>query len=159
MRSSQRAALAVTGALVLAVNGGVGWAYWQSGGAEAATGSAGTVVTLTASARPVGNAALYPGVTRSLRVTVRNDNPFPVRVTRVGRGATGATADTAHASAGCRRTGVSITGPAYNVSWLVGAGSAARFTLPDALGMTDESESACQGATFQVPIVVTGIAS
>jgi hypothetical protein len=160
-RASRRtkAVVATAGFLAVLVNVGVGWAYWQADGTAPASGAAGSVITLTASAVPVNDAPLYPGVTRNLRVTERNDNPFAVRVTRVQRGATAATADAGHATAGCHQTGVSITNPAYAVSWAVRGKSAAQFTLAGAIMMTDASESACQGATFRLPIVVTGVES
>lgn len=154
-----KAVVATAGFLAVLVNVGVGWAYWQTDGTAPAAGAAGTVVTLTAAAVPVNDAPLYPGVTRSLRVTVRNNNPFAVRVTRVQRGLTAATADAGHATAGCHETGVSITNEAYAVSWAVRSQSAANFTLTDGITMTNASDSACQGATFRLPIVVTGVES
>ncbi|MEU4238001.1 hypothetical protein [Actinoplanes sp. NPDC026619] len=137
-------------------NGAAAYAYWTSTGQGDAAGKAGSVITLSASAKPIDDALLYPGVQRNLRVTIKNNNSFPVLVTKVERGTDMATPDAAHATAGCVRTGVSIMSPTYPVAWRIEPKTSKNFSLGGAIGMSNDSDSACQSATFKLQIVVTG---
>jgi hypothetical protein len=155
--SSRRRALvatAVAGALV--VTGGAAWAAWwlSGGGSSSTTASKALDLRLTAVPRP--DAPLYPGARTDLAVTVENPNPFPVTLTRVHAGSGPVTVDAAHRAAGCINTGVSPTRGLSAVSLPIGPRSSASFLLPDAIQMTNDSDSACQGATFTVPLTAIG---
>jgi hypothetical protein len=151
-----KAVLAAAGAVAVAVNGGVAWAFWQTSGAATASATAGTVVAVQATGTPMSNAPLYPGVQRNIKVTVKNQNTFAVQVTHVRRSTAPTVVDAAHATAGCVHSGVLLTNDIYSVAWTVGPNATAAFTVPGGLKMTNESDSACQGATFTVPIIVIG---
>jgi hypothetical protein len=80
-------------------------------------------------------------------------------VTLVKPGTGAATVDAPHRAAGCLTSGVSIANPVYSVVWPVARNSTAEYVLPDAVKMTNESDSACQGATFGVPTRLSGIST
>ncbi|HWS38189.1 MAG TPA: hypothetical protein VN408_36315 [Actinoplanes sp.] len=155
-KSRGRSMVAVVVAGVLAATGGTAWAMWRLSGSGTSTTTAASTIDLKIVARPRPDTPLFPGARTDLMVTVENPNPFPVRVTLVHIGTGPITADAAHRDAGCVTTGISPTKGAKGVSWPVGAGSSERFLLRDALQMRDDSDSACQGATFSIPLTASG---
>jgi|tagenome__1003787_1003787.scaffolds.fasta_scaffold20932000_2 hypothetical protein len=150
------AILGVSAAVALAVNGGVAWAYWNLSGRGSASAAGGTAVELQVSAVPQPDSPIYPGATTDIYVTVTNPNTFAIRVHAFKPGLGPVMADAAHASAGCVHTGVSIVNRTYGVSWYVAKKTSRVFGLPDGIRMTSDSDSACQGASFTVPIAVIG---
>ncbi len=93
-----------------------------------------------------------PGCTADLILRVKNPNTRPVTVYSVA--ANGAvTADAAHV--GCTTTGVSLVAPTPPIGIAVAAGATQLVQLPNAARMTTASLSACQGATFTVPVTLT----
>jgi hypothetical protein len=131
-------------------------AAWTAGGQGSGYVEAGTATplgTLDASAQTT--ASLYPGGTGDVLVEVDNPNPYPVKVTAVSlRGEAGdIAADASHAA--CDPTGVSFddrTGLAVDVD----AESSRRVTLAGAARMSNASADGCQGATFTIPLDLTG---
>jgi hypothetical protein len=151
-----KAVLAIAAVTTVAVNGGVAWAYWRISGNGSASVSAGSAIELQVSAVPQPNSPMFPGAKTDIYVTITNPNSFPIRVHAVKPGAGPVTVDATHASAGCVHTGVSVINPTYGVSWRVGRNTSRVFGLPDGIRMTNESDSACQGATFTIPLAVVG---
>jgi hypothetical protein len=102
---------------------------------------------------------LYPGVESDLVMTVKNDNPFPVKITSLK--ATGAPTNV---SAGCDLS--KVTGPngslatQYNIPTAdqptVNGGSTQPVTIPKVLKM---DISATQGCGFTIAIQVTAVQS
>lgn len=153
---STRSVVVVAAALALIAAGGAAWAVWRIGGSQTSTTVAGSAVELRLVAVPRPDVPLYPGSVSDLRVTVENDNSFPIVVTLVRPGAGATTADESHRNAGCRTTGVSLTAPGFSVTWPVPAGSRREFLLTGAIKMANDSDSACQGAVFGVPLTASG---
>ena len=147
---------ALVAVLAAAVNAGVAWAFWHTEGTGTAAASARGAVALEAVGTTPPRTALYPGGTAPLRVTIVNPNPFPIRIDAVAAGPGGAQADPAHRAAGCTVTGVRLTGGVDALTWPIGADETATFTLPAAVTMTNDSDSACQGATFTLPLRMSG---
>ncbi len=145
----------VGAAVSLLVVGVVGLVYaaWTtngSGSGYAKAGSAQALTTVDVSATTT--ATLYPGADGDVLLRINNPNAYPVRVTAVsGNGAI-----TASGGAGtCTTTGVTFTdqtGQTLDVA----ASSAATFTLSGAAHMSNASENGCQGATFTIPVTLTG---
>ena len=151
-RSGRIAAAAV----VVAVGGaGVAHAYWTTTGQGSGSAPNGTLQTVTLEAVVAGDTpstTLVPGGTADLILRLRNPNTRPVTLYSVT--ANGAvTADAAHV--GCTTTGVSLVPPTPPVGVTVAAGATQLIHLADAARMTPASLSACQGATFTVPVTVT----
>lgn len=130
-----------------------GWsafAYWTGHGTGSATKQAGTAAPLTTTtASPT--AALYPGATGDVKIVINNTNSFAVTVTDIeGNGAIAA--DGAHSA--CTTTGV-LFAPQHSRSDVIGAGGSVTLTLSNAASMDTSSLSACQGATFSIPVTIT----
>jgi hypothetical protein len=144
-------ASAAAAALCLLAGGGTAYAYWATAGAGSGAAAAATMKAVTVDAFVAGDSnrtSLVPGGTADVILRTSNPNAFAVQLYSVA--STGAaTADTAHA--GCTTTGVSFTAPAAP---LIPANSSLLVTLPGAASMSTDSQSACQGATFKVPVTV-----
>jgi hypothetical protein len=152
------AAVATTAALVVACIAVAAWLTSGSGSGYAKAGTAQALSTLDASAST--SATLYPGASGDVTLKVSNPNPFPVRVSGVSLNGTNAdiAADAGHAS--CSPTGVSFTSPG-SVSLDVpaksgGTNGSATATLSGAVSMSNASADGCQGATFTIPVTLSG---
>jgi hypothetical protein len=140
-------------ATMVALGVGVAFAAWNVSGNGNGSATATSALALTASPATT-TAQLYPGITgANLYVTVGNPNPFQVTVTSVAPNGP-ATADALHAA--CSVTGVTFT--TTTVSQIVSAGGNATFTVPG-VSMSNASDTGCQGATFTIPVTVSGASS
>lgn len=147
---------ALTGVLSLAIGAGTAYAYWATGGSG--SGSAGTadMLTVTVDAFVSGDtpaSTLVPGGTADVILRVRNPNAYSVEVYNVTNNGA-ATADTAHPS--CTTTGVTFAGASAPLtpSVSIAANSNTLVRLPGAASMDATSQSACQGATFHLPVTL-----
>lgn len=146
--------LAITATLCL---GGGAFAYWGGGGAGDGSGGTGDVVAVTLSpASPT--AALYPGGTADVQLSVSNPNPADVRLGSLAldatRGAEGFAVDADHSTCGVAALSYA-TQTNGSTGWTVpgGVGEAngtLSVTLTDALSMGPGAANACQGAQFTV---------
>ena len=145
----------VAGAMTLIVLTAVGFVYaaWTtsgSGSGYAKAGSSQALTTVDVSAST--GATLYPGVSGDVKLQISNPNPYAVRVTAVtGNGAI--TADAGHS--GCTTTGVSFANQS-SLTIDIAANSSTTSTLTGAASMSNASLNACQGATFAIPVTLTG---
>lgn len=151
-----KATLAVASILALAVNAGAAWAYWRISGTGTTAAAGATVANLQVSGASYPDVPLFPGARGGLVVTVKNPNSFPVIVKRVMPGPGPVTADAAHRSAGCEQSGVSLIRNVFAVSWPIPAKSQKVFPISSSVAMSNSSDDACQGATFSIPLSVTG---
>lgn len=126
--------------------------------ALAATVSAGCRPQRPIALTTVGGAAsttpqLYPGGDGDLKIHIKNDNAYPVRVTNIN---TGAGSITSNKGAACNAsTGATFVNTAG--SWDVSANNTASFTLAGKVRMSNISDSTCQGAVFTVPVALSGV--
>jgi hypothetical protein len=141
---------------IIAASGGLAWAYWRMSGSATTTVRAGSAVQLRGTGSPFPQTFLYPGGAADLKVTIQNDNPFPVVVRQITLSPDGVVADSPHASAGCRNTGVTLSPPPNLFSWNVDKNSSRSFVFTRGVRMTNASDSACQGATFTLPLTLGG---
>ncbi|MEY2477918.1 MAG: hypothetical protein QOG87_3233 [Actinomycetota bacterium] len=139
---------------VLLLSGGVAYAYVSAAGSGSGNATTGTMQTVTLSALVGGDAPssqLRPGgPAADVILRLENPNPFTVQVVSVDGYGTIA-ADGAHS--GCTTTGVTFIAPT-NPNITVPAGSSL-VALTGAATMSTASLSACQGATFSIPVVLT----
>lgn len=141
----------ITAIVLVAV--GLVYAAWTTNGtgsgyAKADTADALTTVDVAATTA----ATLYPGATGNVKIEIANPNPYPVRVTAVTGNGT-ITPDATHA--GCSPTGVTFTdqtGLAIDIA----ANGSTVATLTGAAAMSNASANACQGATFTIPVSLSG---
>ncbi len=146
--------IALCGLVAALAMGGAAYAYVSAAGSGSGSGTAGTMQTVTVSAFVGGDtptSALYPGgPTADVILRVNNPNSFSVQLFSIsGNGAI--TADASHS--GCTTTGVTFT-PASNPNVTIPAGSSL-VHLSGAASMSTASLSACQGATFTIPVSIT----
>ena len=140
----------------LAISLSVGaYAAWTTNGTGTAATPAGTAQPLPTTVTAVTTGLLYPnGPAGDVRLTVVNPNPYPVVVTQVaGNGAITA----AGGIGDCATHGVAFT--TRNGSWAVPANSSAVVALAGAATMSSAAENGCQGATFTIPVLLTGASS
>ena len=149
--------LGVAAATAVLANAGAAWAYWALQGDGDAVAVAGRAVELKLQGRSDDSKQLFPGGTSNLTVTVTNQNDFPVKITSLSPGSGTVTADAQHRSEGCRNTGVVVVQAVIDVSWQVPKNTIGVFTVANGLKMTNSSDSACQGATFTIPVRAVGV--
>ena len=130
------------------------YAAWTSSGTGSGYAKAQSAQALTTSDISATTAAtLYPGATGNVEIKINNPNPYPVRVTSVtGTGA--ATPDSAHA-AGCTTTGVAFVDKTGLTIDIAASGTTTQ-TLNNAVTMSNASSNGCQGATFTLPVSISG---
>jgi hypothetical protein len=153
-----RSILSAAAVAVVVVNAGAAWAYWKVTASETGSPRAGTAVELTLRGRSDLNRPLTAGGTGNLTVTLTNDNNFPITISSISPGPGHVVADNEHRDAGCRAdTGVALTRTAYAVSWEVPKNTIGALSIPDGLRMAVSSNKACRGATFTIPVRVSGV--
>ena len=137
---------------------GLVYAAWTTNGTGSAYAKAGTAQALsTVDVSASTSASLYPGVSGDVLVKLDNPNPYPVTVTAITGSGTVA-ADAGHS--GCTTTGVTFTNQT-GLSLVIPAKSGGvdgvlQTTLTNAASMSNASLNACQGATFTIPVTLTG---
>jgi len=152
-----RSILAAAAAGAVIVNAGAAWAYWRIAGSEPGRDDAGTFVELTLRGRSDLNKPLIPGGTGNLVVTVTNDHDFPITITSVTPGGGNIIADDEHREAGCTKPGVIVARESVSVRWEVPRNTVGAFTVAEGLAMGLDSDEACAGATFTVPVQAVGL--
>ena len=153
---NRRLAVAVIAAVLAVV--GLVYAAWTTNGtgdAYAKAGTAAAIGTIDVSASTT--ATLYPGVSGDVLIKLDNPNPYAVTVTAITGNGT-ITADAGHS--GCTTTGVTFTNQTgLNLAIPAKVGSTngtLQTTLTNAASMSNASLNACQGATFTIPVSLTG---
>jgi len=160
---------------------GIAFAAWTatgsgSGYAKATTAQALTTVDVSATV-VAGASGLYPGGTTGLDIKIHNPNSYPVLVTGVaakldathfvvGTGGGGSCTDDpstestpGNAATLAHPTGVSFSGwasPADGTAIAVAASGDTEVTLAGKVSMSNTSDNGCQGATFSIPVTLSG---
>ena len=148
----------IAGSMTLIAMAAVGFVYaaWTANGTGSSYAKAGNSQALTTvDVSATTGASLYPGVTGDVKLQISNPNPYPVRVTGVSLNGqqSDIAADSGHS--GCTTTGVTFTNQS-SLTVDVPAGSSATTTLTGTAAMSNASLNACQGATFTIPVSLTG---
>jgi hypothetical protein len=157
MRNSKRISVIAGGTAAL-IGVGVAFAAWTSTGTDSATVAAGSESDLVVVVDTVVD-NLYPTTSVSVPVSVTIVNPYKVQLTEVSYD--GATADSAHANAGCDAAvveGSDDDAPALEKLDAAG-GSAVSATHHFTITMTNAADPACQGATFTLAFSASGDSS
>jgi hypothetical protein len=168
MRKSVKRVLTIVTAI--AVTGGAVAAYaaWNATGSGNATAQAGTAQELQIT--QVSTAAtLYPGATGDSTIRIENPNSYPVDVTKISWTPADGVAATPVAGSVCNNTGVYFgdfsmndrgsEGVLSGLSLSLGAHETKTFTLAKSVRMINNSENGCQGATFSIPVKVSGVSA
>lgn len=159
----------VAGVFVLLFGGGVAVASWTATGTGQGSARAASVSGLVVTAGS-SLGALYPlpadttpatgygsGTVGSVSTTVANPNPFPVTITSATIGSVTTTPLSGRTCATGSVLPTSSAPIALSPPVTLAAGSApTAVTVPGALYMVSTAEDGCQGASFSVPVTVTG---
>jgi hypothetical protein len=139
--------------LIIGLSAGAAYAYFTSPGNGTGSASIGSMqtVTIAATTATPGN-PLLPGGTGDVTLEVTNPNAFPVTLLSVTSSGT-ITADASHPS--CTTTGVTFTSQTA-LNKTIPASSTTTIDLKGAAAMDTTSSDGCQGATFSVPVTITG---
>jgi hypothetical protein len=151
--NTRKRVISVGAVLVALAAAGLVYAAWTTTGSGSGTAKATSAQALTTvDASATTTASLYPGVDGNVTIRISNPNPYPVRVTSVtGNGAI--TADAGHP--GCATTGVTFNNQT-NQTIDVPANGQTEVTLNNAASMSNASDNGCQGATFTIPVSLSG---
>jgi hypothetical protein len=151
--------IAVASALGVVALGSSAYAYWLTTGAGSGSGATANGLTaFTTTATVPSGALLYPGATAPLTVDVDNTgNNYALTVTAVSLdGSRSIQVDSAHQAA-CTNPAISVTTPNAWAGISVGQDtSSGAVTVPGAVSMGLTASSGCQGATFTIPVTLTG---
>ena len=154
MRKRVSRKLAVVTTMVCLTAVALVYAAWTTNGSGSGYAKAGTAQALsTVDVSASTSATLYPGgPAGDVSIRISNPNSYPVTVTSVaGNGSI--TPDAGHA--GCTTTGVTFTDQT-GLSIAVPANGQTTTTLSGAASMSNASVNACQGATFTIPVTLSG---
>jgi hypothetical protein len=151
LKSRSRKILVAVAVVAVAVTGAFASAAWLSSGTGDGAAKADTQKGIVVTAgKPT--AQLFPGAKGDLMVDVKNNNPYPVKVTTIaGDGVITSSDDVC-----TKTTGVTYTDQS-GVGTQIAAGATESITLADSVAMDNSSDDACQGATFTVPVKVTAL--
>jgi hypothetical protein len=164
MRNSPMKRRVIGAAVTVLVLGVVGFAFaaWTSSGNGSGYAQASSAQALTTSDLSGSSFTnkLYPGASnRDVKIDINNPNPYPVTVTSITSNGV-IQADSSHQTAGCgtssdaSTTGVTFTDQT-GLSISVAANSDTAVTR-SAASMSNSSDTTCQGATFTIPVSVSG---
>lgn len=146
----------VAAVAVLVVGGASALAYFRAVGSGSGSATSDTAQAVTVQAVSSGAPAvtLIPGGTADLLVQVSNPNTFAVTIVGVSQngnvsviGGASCTSDPGGNS------GVSV--PSQSALSVVVSSGTHVVTIPNGAAMSASSASGCQGATFQVPVLIT----
>jgi hypothetical protein len=145
----------VAAALAAVVGTGVAVAYYRSNVATTGTGSAALAGTQAVTLNTTGavSTGVYPGGPGA-DITITVANPYAQAIAVKTIAINGSIA-VSGASGTCTTTGLSIAAPAQ-LPASVNASSTLTLTLTSVVKMGLTADSGCQGATFTIPLQVTG---
>lgn len=143
MRKSQKTAI-IGGTVAVLFAGGIAYAAWTSTGNGSGAADAGHQVDLTVSGG-IAVDSLYPTLSVTVPVTVKNNNPYPVHLTDITYKASGSSSD---AGADCTVSNIDVTDP-FSGDEVLGAG-ATSASHDATVTMIADAASLCQDVTFTV---------
>ena len=145
----------LAGSVLALLAGGAAVAYYKSNVATSGTGSAATAATqaVTLNTTAAVSTGVYPGGPGA-DITISVTNPY-ARAIAVNAIAINGTITIAGASGTCTTTGLAIAAPTQ-LPVSVPASTTLSVTLTSVVKMGLTADSGCQGATFTIPLQVTG---
>jgi hypothetical protein len=153
LSKKRRITAAAVAVLALGVAGLV-YAAWTSSGSGSGYAKAGTAQDLTTvDVSASTTATLYPGTDGDVLIRIKNPNPYPVEVSSITGDGT-ITPDTSHSA--CSPTGVTFQNQTGLTIDVPANNGETETTLNNAAHMSNASVNACQGATFTIPVSLSG---
>jgi hypothetical protein len=151
MRPLARRSSAVAATTVGLLGLGVAFAAWTSTGEGSGAVNAAQAQALTVNVTNVNG--LYPTGSVDVPFTVTNPNPYAVTLNTVSLKSV--SVDAAHSTCA---TSV-ITGPAKTVSMVAAGNGGTSVSQNFTVSMSNAATDACQGATFTVTLLASGLSS
>lgn len=158
---SRPARLVAAGAAAVALPcalAGTALAYWPAGGSGAGTASssAGAAALTTTATVATGSLLVPGGGAVALSLTVDNASGSAVQVTGLALDTT-RSIGISGAKGTCTATALSVAAPGGWAGLSVPAhGTTGATTIAGAVSMGTGADSGCQGATFTIPVTLTG---
>ena len=129
-------------------------AHWAGTGTGTASATTASTVAVTLGAGSV-SADLYPGGSATVSATATNRNESQVRIASLaldtGSGTRGFAISGDTPAGGCLPAALGFT--TQTAGWTLGSSSTTTISLPNAITMSADAASACQGATIVVYLV------
>jgi hypothetical protein len=142
--------------LALGLSAGTAYAYMSASGSGTGTASTGTVTVTVEHATATPSTFLFPGTKAPLYLTVHNPQSFALKLTGVSQEAS--TNLTVTPSGTCTSANAGVTIPSVLASGLtipIAAGPGTEsVVVPTGATMSTSSNTACQGASFHIPVTV-----
>ena len=155
MKTFTRRVLVMTAAMTLAFALSVAFAVWTATGTGSGQAKADSAQAVSAVGSAVSSDLLYPGkADGDVGITITNPNLYPITINKIER--SGAITATPVNGRTCTTTGVTFTDQTA-LSLQLDAGETKTFTLEGAAAMDNTSDNGCQGATFTIPVTLTGV--
>jgi hypothetical protein len=155
------AAIALT-ALVGLSAAGAAWAAWNLTGSGTAQAQAGSVVNLVVTSAGLADGALSPGNTTAVKLNIKNENKFPVKVTKILLTNLVSTVDGCDAElnvdivdSAALPSVEAVTVPAATE----GAPATKSIVWNGALKMKTDPANACQGAGFRFNVHLDAVSA
>jgi hypothetical protein len=152
----RRVPLLIAFLLLVVIGAGAAFAYFTAAGSGSGSSSGGTLQAVTVDAFVGGDtpspSVLTPGGTADVILRVKNTNAYAVKLVTVTGGPAAITVSSGHA--GCLPSDVTFTNQT-NRSDAINASGTTLVHLAGAAGMSSSAASACQGATFTIPVTIT----
>jgi hypothetical protein len=167
VRNTSMKARLITAAITMLVLGAVGLVYaaWTTNGSGSGYAKAGSAQNLStqdvsASVTTDPTKLLYPGTNGDVVVQIHNPNQYAVHVSQLTTGSGSVTPSGGSGTPACDTTNnaVSLNSP-VSVSIDVAAQSDSAVTHVDNAAHMGDSANGCQGATFAIPVNITGTSS
>ena len=135
---------------------GTATARWTTSGSGSGTGAtAGGLARLTTTAVTASGTALAPN--GSAPLTLRVANPSNVAVTVTSVTLDGSRSITSTGAIGtCANPALSVSSSGWSGVTVPANGTSGTITIPGAVAMGAGADNGCQGATFTIPVTLTG---
>lgn len=139
-------------ALVIGLSGGAAFAYFTSSGSGIGVTSIGSpsAVTVEAATGTVSN-QLQPGGSGDLLMTIDNPNSYSLKLISVSQN--GSVASSGGNSCTGATSGVTV--PTHSGLAISIPSGTNTIVVRNGVSMSSSSASGCQGASFQVPVLIT----
>jgi hypothetical protein len=154
MRRRLIAVLGVVTLFLLGIASGGAYAYFKTRGSGSGVIAAGTPAKVHVQAVASGTPAtkLLPAASGDLIIQVQNPNVFSVTIFAVAQSGSVSAVGTP----GCTGTNSGVTVPTRSgLTITVPAGQTSVLAVPNGASMSATSASACQGASFDIPVTIS----
>lgn len=142
-------------ALILGLGAGSAFAFFTStghGSGAATTGTAQSVTVVAESGGTTVNSDLQPGAMADLLVEIDNPNTYPLTLTNISENGTTVTPV---GGSGCSSANSGVSVPTQSSLNITVPSGTTVVHISNGAAMSNSSATACQGLSFQIPVLVS----